>query len=246
MRRVIALVPVSLQRTPLGLPSQVSQRLAGRCVLHHAVRRAMAVPQVQAVVLVHPAGEDPLALLELSELAKPVLRHEVAEGAGQDSLGWARRAARAWALTAWRGGLGGATCYDELLPPAPLAAAMQAHQAESAVLLGGDWPLVDPDLTSRVLAIHLENPESMQATFCQAPPGLTGVAVSAALLEQLTKTRATLGHILAYNPGKPQPDPIGRDVCLQIPPAVRSAGRRFIADTSVMVAAACLGIQARQ
>lgn len=231
----IAVIIADLQRTRLGLPSRLNERLGDRTVLAHTVGRAAKVRRVESVVIVHPAGQDMQPLLEGCAFDKPV--HTFADADGlTDRYSAMRIASRKWALPNWRGGLGGALCYDELLPAAPILAAMREHGATSALLAGGDWPFLDAELCSRVLALNLEHPEAMRMTFTQAPPGLTGVAVSAELLEQMAGTLATFGQVIAYDPKRPQADPIGRDVCVQIAPAIRNCARRFIYDTPRSIA----------
>ena len=125
------------------------------------------------------------------------------------------------------------TCYDELLGGKAIAAAMQQQGADSAVLLGADWPLHDPALSSAVLELHLKHPQAMQMVFNQSPPGLSGVAVGREFAEQLAQTPgSSIGGLMAYQPRKPQADPIGKDFCIQIPPEVRNCGRRFIYDVA--------------
>ncbi len=238
MPGVVALIPVNTVRGPLGLPSRINDLLAGKAVLRHVVQRVAAVPLVEAVVLVTRSADTGIAATDFGDAAKPVSIFVDDQPGGNDNNNSARdddiafcRSSRAWSLTAWRGGLGGATCYDELLPAAPLARAMKHHDAESALLVGADWPLVDVELCQRVLALHRENVEAMQLTFTQAPPGLAGVAASYSLLTRLAEHGASLGRMLAYNPAHAQADPIGRDVCVQIAPTVRSCGQRFTYDT---------------
>jgi hypothetical protein len=199
-------------------------------VLEHTLARIARVSAVRAMVLVHPAAQDPMTLLGATRFGKPLAGH-ADPGNLTDAHHPMRIAARKWSLSAWRGGLAGAGCYDELLPAAPLVDAMKRHKAESALLVGADWPLVDPDLCQRVLEQHLSNPQAMAFTFSQAPPGLAGVAVGAPLLEQIAARQGLFGQMLSYNPRTPQADPIGRDVCVQIDAAVRSCNRRFIYDT---------------
>ncbi len=230
MPGVVALIPVDFRRGLLGLPSAVLAPLAGKPVLRHVLERVAAVALVEEIVLVTGGEDSGFDAAILEGLAKPASVFG-SKGCRREEDVHFTRAARAWALSAWRGGLGGATCYDELLPAGPLAAAMVRHGAESALLVGPDWPLVDTALCQRVLALHRQNIEAMQLTFTQAPPGLCGVAVSRGLLERLAQHKADIGRMLAYNPGHAQADPIGRDVCVQIAPAVRSCGQRFIYDT---------------
>jgi hypothetical protein len=231
MPRTIALIPVNTQRTALGLPSRVGEMLGDRTVLGHTVERAAAIRGVEAVVLVHPRGQT------LPRVEAPVL--SIATDGWDDPHVEAIRAARKWSPAAWRGGLGGATVFDELLPAGPLVEAMKAHGAASAILLGADWPVLDPAICAGVLGLHLEAPETMRITFSQAPPGLAGVAVSLDLLDEMARGHGTFAQALRYNPRLPTPDPIGRDVCFQIDPRVRSDVRRFVYDTQRGIAAVC-------
>lgn len=237
MSQSIVVIPTNLERNRLGLPSRVAHEVAGRTVLEHTVEHAAAIEGIDAVVLVHPPGQDPLALLRSRTFARPVAA--VAFEAGLfDEYHAMRIAARKWSLCAWRGGLGGATVYDELLPAAPILHALEQHEALSAVLVGPDWPLLDPAITSRVLALHLSDRDALGMTFCQAPPGLAGVAISRKLIAELARQPdGSIGRMLAYVPSRPQADPIGKDVCVQIDPAIRSLPHRFIYDVPAGIAA---------
>ncbi|NJL30862.1 MAG: hypothetical protein HC898_04110 [Phycisphaerales bacterium] len=235
MPKTIALLPIDLHRTRLGLPAVWSHKLAGRPILHHTLERLARIAELDAIVIVHPARQVAASLWQGFDVGKPILTHVTEEGLFD--RWWARRtAARKASLTAWRGGLGGTTCYDELLPAKPLLHAMLQHEAQAALLVGGDWVLVDPQLSSKVLALHLQHPEAMSMTFCQAPPGLAGIAMSRKPLEQLADSDATIGQGLSYNPSRAQSDPIGRDVCIQVPGQVRSCAYRFIYDTPRSIA----------
>jgi len=235
MPDAIALIPTRLVTTALGLPSLVAHKIGGRTVLEHTVARVARVPSVRKIVLLHGEGQDPMALLSGRDFPKPICCH--ADPQGLEDLYTQKHAiARKWALGAWRGGLGGAMCYDELLPAGPMLAAMQEHKAQSALVIGADWLLVDPDYCRQVLELHLEHPEDMQMTFTQAPPGLCGVAVGRELISQFAQGHAGFGQTIAYNPAKPQADPIGRDVCKQIPASIRSCGKRLIYDTPAAAA----------
>ncbi len=230
MPNTLALIPIDLEHTALGFKSLVAQQVQGRSVLSHVVARAARVSAVDEIVLVHPPGYDPTLLIGDAVFAKPV-SCEVVEPSSADRFHDMRVIARKWAQTAWRGGLGGATCFDELLPAGPLVKAMAARDAESALLVGSDWLCVDPSICSAVLDLHLSDPKAYAMTFTQAPPGLGGAAVSRSMLEDLAEHDVTFGQMLGYNPTHAQADPIGRDVCVPIDAAVRSCAERFIYDT---------------
>ena len=227
----VALIVTDLDRSFLGLRSALADKIAGRSILHHTVRRAASINQVREIILVHPAGQHPLALIDLADIDRPVstfafepsasLRHQQAHLA----------AARKWAITAWRGGLGSATAYDELLPAKPLVDAMETHRATAAVLVHGEWCCFDAALAAEQLRIHLDAPDAMKLTFTQAPPGLSALATSKNVLEQLARNDASFGPIFGYNPHQPAIDPIGREANVAVDASVRDCRRRFIYDT---------------
>ncbi len=233
MPKAVALIPVNLDEGGLGLPSRVGWALGGQLVLAQTAARAARVPGVERVVIVHRPGA---AVCELLADAKAVPGDrvqfvEAAESLWSDGFTAMRRVSRVWAARAWRGGPGGMTCYDELLPAAPLAAAMTQVQTESALLLGPDWPWIDVELCGRILKVHRAHPQEMPMVFSQAAPGLAGVAVGGAFLRKLAQTSGSgFGPTMAYRPSSPQADPIGKDVCVQVPAAVRDCPVRFIYD----------------
>ena len=229
----LCLIPINLQQSRLGLPARVQEQLAGTTVLDQTIHRAAAVPLVAKIVLVHPQGQNPMALIDAAKLDKPIDAHEDPEGLiDEQSAKWI--AARKWALTAWRGGLGSTTVYDELLPATPLITALDAHRIgkhDSVLLVRGDWCLFDSGLAQAQLALHLEHPEAMKLVFTQAPPGLSGIAMSGTVLRQLAETGSSIGQVLGYNPHKPSLDPISREINHPIPASVRDCNHRFVYDT---------------
>ncbi|MEO0588273.1 MAG: hypothetical protein AAF078_11600, partial [Planctomycetota bacterium] len=228
-----ALVVARPKHTFLGLPARLDDTLGDRTVLAATLTRLAAAKQVDRIVVVHPASQpvDDLIAPVRESLGKPL--DTFADPADLDDPAVKRWAvARSFALTSWRGGLGQASCYDELLPAGPLVAAMEQLNATSALLCGADWPLVDPALADAVIERHLSAPTDMKLCFTQAPPGLAPVAAHIDLLRQLaTNDGAGIGPVLGYNPQHPALDPISKDVNVAASPRVRDTYRRFIADT---------------
>jgi Iron-sulfur cluster-binding domain len=232
---VTALIPTDTQTSRLGLRARLGDRFGDVTVLGHTVCRAASIPRVEKIVLLHPPGQDPLSLIDTGSIDKPVTTH-MDPGCLTDAHTARRVAARKWAQPNWRGGLGGATCYDELLPPGPLADALEANGGEAAYIVRGDWCLFDPGYAQRQLDLLFEDVQAMKMIFTQAPPGLSGIAVGLEVLQQLRDGAAGFGDILAYNPKTPQIDPVGRDVNCPIPATVRDCTERFIYDTPRCVA----------
>ncbi|MBI1335810.1 MAG: hypothetical protein GC164_02480 [Phycisphaera sp.] len=232
MPRTLALIPTDTQVSRLGLPARLHEKFDGKTVLAHTVERVAMTRNIDAIVILHPEDRDPAPLITQVKPAQPLHFFPIKPGHFNDDRTPMRIAARKWSLTAWRGGIGGMTCYDELLPAKPLAEALHHFQGDSALLVGPDWPSVDPELCSKVLALHLTDPVALKMTFSLAPPGLCGVAIASTLLDEMAQQPdATFGRMLAYNPTHPQPDPIGRDVCVQVEASIRSLPHRYIHDT---------------
>ncbi len=144
---------------------------------------------------------------------------------------WQRRIARAraWSSTCWRGGLGGASCYDEALRMAPTLALLDRHKADAALVLDGAWTAFDSSLIPQLVERHAESPDDRPVVFTQAPPGHAPCLISRSGLERLADMRAksssfaTVGGILSYVPAAAAGDPIAADACVRIDPAARDA-----------------------
>ncbi|MEM7575924.1 MAG: SPASM domain-containing protein [Planctomycetota bacterium] len=114
--------------------------------------------------------------------------------------------------------------------------ALKSAQADASLLVGGDWCVVDPSLCEALIRRHQEAAEAMPLCFSQAPPGLSGLVVSAKLLGDLASANRGFADLLAYSPARPAVDPISQEFNLAVSAGVRSTARRFIYDTPDAVA----------
>ena len=227
----IAIILIDIERGRFGHTARLDETLAGKTVLQHTIDRAAKIEGLDGIVLLHPEGQS-LEGLYTSPAGAPSITTQVMQERAEDA--WLHRvigSGRKWSLTAWRGGIGGMTVYDELLPAYPLLVAAKQCEAESIVLLRGDWCCMDPALASEQLKLHRSAPEAMKLTFSQAPPGLGAFVIHHALLEEMVENSAVVANLLCYNPKKPVIDPMGKDVNVTIPASVRDQYRRFIFDT---------------
>ncbi|MGP1310845.1 MAG: hypothetical protein ACTS27_11665, partial [Phycisphaerales bacterium] len=211
--------------------------IAGRPALSHTLERLARCARLDSVALVTDDPESVNRVLESTPgLPTPTIvtvDSMLAAAAKTRTL-----AGRAWAPSCWRGGLGGLTIYDELIDPRVAALALERVNADAALLIGADWPLLDPALCDEVIARHEESPEHHRLVFTQAPPGLCGCVVDAGLLREIAEGAdkggafASIGGVLAYNPRSPKADPIAKPICMQINPAVRDLQRRLTCDSA--------------
>ncbi|MEE9403541.1 MAG: SPASM domain-containing protein [Algisphaera sp.] len=207
-----------------------AETLASESPLVHTLRRAVRVPGAHAVVVVHPPETPPE--FNDADVTGGVAVHRFAHADAAGNEATARlTSARKWATGSWRAGLASTTCWDELLPAAPLLAALVEHDAHAAVLVGGDWCAFDPVLAGKLLELHLSAPQAYRMTFTQSPPGLGALVMARSILESMAKNQATFGGTLAYQPTRPAIDPIGREVNLPIAAELRDTAQRFIFDT---------------
>ncbi len=234
---VTALIPVDLETSRLGLRARLTDKLGEFNILEHTLRRVAAIDRVEKLVLIHPLGQDPQSIIDQDRLnlGKPVVNH-LELGGLRDAMTDHWVSSRRWSQPNWRGGLGSTTTYDELLPPGGLSTALHAHEADCALVVRADWCLVCPKLAGAQLDLLFQDPDAMKMIFTQAPPGLSGIAVTQQVLDQLHEQSASFGDVLAYSPIKPQIDPVGRDVNCPIPASVRDTTERFIYDTPRSIA----------
>jgi hypothetical protein len=227
----LAIIQVDLTRGRFGHAVSLLDDLVGKTVLQHTIDRVAQIEGIDEIVLMHPADQS-LAGVYDTPSDGPAITTAVEQTRDLDN--WLRGvigSGRKWALTAWRGGIGGMTVCDELLPAYPYLQVVQAKNAESLVAVRGDWCLVDPALATKQLELHRSAPEAMKLTFTQAPPGLSPLVVHHSVLQEMVEHNATMANLLCYNPKKPVIDPMGKDVNVQVPASVRMQYRRFIYDT---------------
>ncbi len=235
MSELIAVVRADRMGTGVGLKSCIQAVVKdgrGKTVLWHTLNRVAQVKGIKQVVVIFPESQEIQSLLDGDDFQGRLTLMPLPQEMMFDQLQSKRQVARKWAMTSWRGGLGGMSCYDELLPITPILHAVNQHKADGALLVGGDWMLVDPEFCDRVIARHLENPQNMAFVFSQCPPGLAGCVVGQELLSNMDQSRSTFGLMLDYNPSKVQSDPIAFDVCVPVEPVVRDTQNRFIYDGS--------------
>lgn len=227
----VAIIIVDLEQGRFGHRAGLLDELAGKRVLQHTIDRAARIDGLDAIVLIHPEGQPLGGKYQAPAGGPPISTQQMQTRPGDAWLQSVIGSGRKWSLTAWRGGIGGATVYDELLPAYPLTSAAQQCGAESLVILRGDWCCFDPALVSKQLERHRSAPESMKLVFSQAPPGLGALVIHHTLLAELAENSATIANLICYNPKKPVVDPVGKDVNIQVPASVRDQYRRFIYDT---------------
>ncbi len=227
----IAIIPTDLECGRFGHRVSLRDELGGKAVLQHTIDRAARVEGIDAIVLLHAEGQALDGTFENPAGAPPILIEQIQTRPGDNWLHGVIASGRKWSLTAWRGGIGGMTVYDELLPAYPIHRAMQRHGAESAVVLRADWCLFDPALATKQLELHRSAPDAMKVTFTQAPPGLGPLVLHHTVAADMVEHSATVANLLCYNPKKPTIDPVGKDVNVPVPASVRDQYRRFIYDT---------------
>lgn len=227
----IAIIQVDLHQGRFGHAVSLLDQLAGKTVLQHTIDRVSRIAGLDEIVLMHPVDQSLNGQYDAPE-SGPLITSAVMQTRQSDD--WLRGvigSGRKWSLTAWRGGIGGMTIYDEMLPAYPFLQVVRDRGAESVVALRGDWCCIDPEFATQQLELHRSAPEAMKLTFTQAPPGLSPLVAHHSVLQEMADHSATVANLLCYNPKKPVIDPMGKDVNVQVLASVRGQYRRFIYDT---------------
>ncbi|QDU35432.1 hypothetical protein KS4_35130 [Poriferisphaera corsica] len=228
-----AIIIADTQHSFLGLPSRIADELLDRTILDITLTRLASIPEIDQIIIVHPESQAPQSLITTS-IDKPLYYFPHNHTPNVTHRNW--QSGRKWALTAWRGGLGWSSIFDESLPAKPLADALAHYKQDAAFIVRADWPLFDLQSASQLITRHREAPEALRFCFTQSPPGLAGYIASQSTFQQFTDHNASFGQILGYSHSQPMLDPISRDANIAIPPAVRDCNRRFVYDTARSVA----------
>ncbi|MAD77774.1 MAG: hypothetical protein CMJ51_00200 [Planctomycetaceae bacterium] len=234
-RRVIAVVPVDPERGGIGVRRRLDEPVGGRPLLQRTLERLGRSTELAGIVVLVPGAFDLDSIIDRTRIDLPVECRRLAGGVFGEGH-QAVRAARINASSAWRGGIQGLTVYDEVLAPGPTLEALEAMEADAAVLVGPDWALVaiDGDFgVDEVVRRHRDRP-STPLVFVQAPPGIGSCLVTPELLRSFagtTSRRASIGHLLGYRSDRPEGDPVANHSCVVAPARIRDAVGRFIPDS---------------
>ena len=234
---ILPIVPVFESMLQPGQLSAISGD-AGPCSLVRTLARLTACPRVGDIAVV---TDQPGAVAE-ALAAAPSWRSRVRVLAHEPSPLQRFRARQTWVARAparacWRGGLAGATCYDECFDPQIAQHVLQQLQADAALVCGSTWEALDPDLTTQVIDRYLEDPESLRFTFTQSVPGVSPCVLGRSLIDDLASAAhaglsASIGALLGYAPRAPVNDLIASTRCVNIPAELRDAGVCLIADSA--------------
>ena len=221
----------------LGLPRPDAAAVLGASPIALTAQRLLRTESIDTIVFA--SGDPGWLRAQMGDAADdPRIR---IEGVDAERLGARTRAcgrARLMNPDAWRGALGGLSCYDESLDPSLALEIMERCGLDGAVFAGADWCLIDPALVDAVATRFRERPDTVRLSLTQAAPGLAGLLLDRRSITDISggmahaANFATVGGALSYLPVAPQADPIAKAFCVPVPHTVRDAGRRLIPDTS--------------
>ena len=224
---VAAVLQVDLDTTPLGTRSRLSDDWCGEPVLRQTVRRVASVTQVSTVTVLCPVNQAVRCAALLDGTGAEIRRFE----AGPAPWASLVRAARKWSLDAWRGGIGGTTHIDEYLDARLINEWLASTQADLVLCVPPAAPLFDVSLADRMIAYYRGIGNETNLVFAQSPPGVTGVLLHRSLVCELAEKSIPIGWIFGYKPDSPRKDLIFQPCCFEIPPELRYASGRLLADT---------------
>ncbi|GMV97571.1 MAG: hypothetical protein AMXMBFR83_19290 [Phycisphaerae bacterium] len=225
--KVIAVIEADYERGALGTRSRLGDALAGETVIRRTLRQTLAARRVASVHLVVPARQQAEAQQAAAGLAVRVETHEAAPVPWREHVA----AARKWSLDAWRGGIGGATVFDESLNPWVVSALAQRESAEAVAAVPAGAALLDPGLLDEMIGHFEKVRDQMRMVFTQSAPGLSAAVYSPALLADLAATVQPPGRVMAYLPSDPRRDMVMQPCYYSPDPAIAYAAGRCIADT---------------
>jgi len=225
--KVIAAIQVDLSMTPLGTVSRLGMELAGSPILQHTVRRVERIETLSGIYVLCPEPQ----VAACRDLVAGSRAEVVPFAAGVPPWQSLVQTARKWSLDGWRGGVGGSTSYDEFTDCRLLARLLEIHPCDAVLSVPAAAPLLSPQLATGMIQLLEATSDDSRMIFTQAPPGLTGLLMQEDLVRELASQNIPIGWVFTYKPDAPQKDAIFLPCCYELPPDLRYASGRLIADT---------------
>jgi hypothetical protein len=228
----IAALEADFDHGALGTRSRLCDDLLGETVLRRTLKRALECTRLAGVHLIVDAKQEALARAAADGLPVKVETHSAGLPPWQAYVASARK----WSLDAWRGGIGGATVFDEAINPWVLEALARREGADAIASIPAAAAVFDARLLDEMIAHFEKVREDVRMTFTQSPPGLTAAIYSPELLADLAKSVQPPGRTMAYRPSEPHRDMIMQSCYYSVAPAIAQATGRLIADTGAALA----------
>ncbi len=181
--RVSSVVAVVVARSGTGgtgIPRNLDSEFGGRPVLARTVERVASAPCVErVVVLADDRASAESILAPWRSAARVPVEVEQATAPLAGPVAHAIAVSRLWADSAWGGGIGGTTVFDEMIAPRALAALLEARRLDGALVVGADWPMVLVDGGAGIVdvAARFDAIGRRGVVFGDGPPGLSPCCV---------------------------------------------------------------------
>jgi hypothetical protein len=225
--RIIAVLEADLEKTPLGTPSRLADALEGRAVLRRTVERVQAAKRVFRTVVACPTYQ----LAEVNRLINGTRAAVVGLDGGPPPWRGLVQTARKWSLDGWRGGIGGATVFDEYTDCRILAGILAVQDGDAVLSIPPASPFFDAGMADAMIELLETDENDSRLVFTQVPPGLAGILLKSDLVRELADKRIPVGWLFTYKPDAPRKDLVFESCCLPAPVELRHAVGRLIVDT---------------
>ncbi len=224
---VITALQVDLDKSPIGTRSRLADDLIGKPVLRRTIDRLSLMAHDSKICVLCPNDQQARCEQLIGDADATVMGVHAPKAAWSDVVTVSRK----WSLDGWRGGIGGATCFDEYVDCRVLATLLEAEPADAVLCVPAASPLIDPKLCDQLIAHKQQASEDVRLSFSQALPGLAGIVLDGDLVLELAKGQLPIGWLFAYQPDDPKKDLIFLPTCFELPQDIRYARGRLIVDT---------------
>ncbi|MBI4717023.1 MAG: SPASM domain-containing protein [Planctomycetes bacterium] len=225
--KVIAAIQADLETTPLGTRSRAAQEIGGVPLLRRTVEQLRRARHLAGVYVLAPVAQEPRCAGLVASTGAEVRRYDAPAAPWADLV----RSARKWSLDGWRGGIGGSTWFDEYVDCRLLSGLLKMVEADAVLAVPSAAPLLSTALADRMIEHRRAADEDVRLIFTQAVPGIAGVLLDASLVHEVADKGVPIGWVFTYQPDNPRKDLIFLPCCVEIPPELRYATGRLIADT---------------
>jgi len=220
-----AIVYADLTHGTLGNRSRLATPLGGIAILTRTIEQIQKAKRVDQIMVFCPTDQvDKVGALLKNTTA---IIHGITTPPPPNK----QITKRKWALSSWRGGISDALIFDEANYCSEIVEIAKEASVYFVLSIAPEASFIEPDIIDGIIEQYQQHGEAYKFTFAHTAPGLSCCGYRIDLFHNLIVSDMCIGHLLSYNPEKPQQDFINRECAYTTPIEWCTPEIRFIPDT---------------
>lgn len=233
--KIIVVIWADMRTSPAGLPSRLSDDLAGKTVLRRTAEAVLRARTPDGVFLVCGKNDVDNVKSALGGLDIEVFLNEFPDYGFRGEM----RRTRKWSLDNWRGGIYEGCFLDEEGTPYALWNLLQREKADGIMQVSGAAAFSDPGIIDAMIgSVKEKRNQLFEFLMTAAPCGYNYVIFARNILQQILEKSALSSSGIKFSLGKSWRDPVLSAVSLPLDEEIITAKARLLVDSDRTLAIA--------